>query len=261
MTDELKSTRTHCDYCGHRLDPSVYFCPACSKPCRDVNLLLTPSAPAFENIETDIRTKAPEIWTVFFGFLSALGISGFLGIALWGTENREPTLLFVSIVLAAVTAACVVRYWSDVKPLLAKSGFLNPPAWAGLLALAPLLFLNHAYHQFLVGILDARTDDYAEVFTSSYGPVLFICVMPAVVEELAFRGVIQHRLESVVNPWIAIGAASVLFSVAHFSILSAPYLLLVGVLLGWMKWKTASLYPSMLAHFIHNYVVIAHFPS
>ena len=30
-----------------------------------------------------------------------------------------------------------------------------------------------------------------------------------------------------------------------------------GLLLGWVRWKTGSLYPSMLLHVLHNYAVIA----
>jgi membrane protease YdiL (CAAX protease family) len=83
--------------------------------------------------------------------------------------------------------------------------------------------------------------------------------MPAIVEEIGFRGIIQHQFEKVVSPGIAIGVASLAFSAAHFSVLSSPYLALVGMLLGWMKWKTGSLYPPILAHFLHNLVVISTF--
>ena len=53
--------------------------------------------------------------------------------------------------------------------------------------------------------------------------------------------------------------ASALFAALHFSVLSFPYLFAVGMALGWVKWKTGSLYPPMLMHFLHNYVVVAYF--
>jgi len=31
------------------------------------------------------------------------------------------------------------------------------------------------------------------------------------------------------------------------------------MLLGWVKWKTNSLYPSMLIHFLHNFIVVMFF--
>ena len=33
----------------------------------------------------------------------------------------------------------------------------------------------------------------------------------------------------------------------------------LGMLLGWVKWKTNSLYPSMLIHFLHNFIVVMFF--
>ena len=261
MTDELTPTDGDCGYCGHRLDSRVYFCPACSRPYRSVELSLTPSAPRFENVETSLRTGAPDVWTAFFAFLSVLVISGTLGMAIWGYDNQEPTLLLSSFALFVLTAFGLFRYWNDVKPLLVKSGFLSPVAWIGLLALAPLLLLNYGYHSMLSNFMEAEADDYSEIFSIAAGSIVFVCILPAIVEEIAFRGIIQHRLESVVSPWIAITAASALFSVAHFSLYSAPYLAAVGFLLGWMKWKTGSLYPCMVAHFIHNYIVVTYFDS
>jgi membrane protease YdiL (CAAX protease family) len=261
MADELQIPGNRCDYCGQTLDARVYFCPGCAKPHRPVEMLLTPSAPRFENLETRLRTKAPEVWTIFFVFLTAMVISAMLGLAIWGTDHREPVMLLVSFVLLAVTAACTVRYWLEVKPLLKAPGMFTPAAWLGLAALVPMLALNYGYHTMLTSLLGLEAEDYNGIFTSSYGPVLFICIMPAVVEELAYRGIIQHRLESVLPPWIAMAAASVLFSAAHFSVLSAPYLALLGFLFGWMKWKTGSLYPPMIAHFLHNYIVIRFFET
>ena len=53
--------------------------------------------------------------------------------------------------------------------------------------------------------------------------------------------------------------AAALFAVLHFSLLSLPYLFMVGLLLGWAKWKTGSLYPSILVHFLHNLIVLEFF--
>lgn len=217
------------------------------------------SAPPFENIETRLRTKAPEVWTVFFTFLSVMMVTGWIGLAIWGNENFGAVMVMMSVALLVTTTVCLFRYWDDVRPLLTTTGISKPAAWAGMAALVPLLALNYGYHSILTDLLGADTDDTNSFFTAPLGPLVFICIMPAVVEEIAFRGIIQHRLETAVGPWPAIGAASVVFSAAHFSPLSAPYLALLGALFGWMKWKTGSLYPPMLAHFIHNYIVVTWF--
>ena len=89
--------------------------------------------------------------------------------------------------------------------------------------------------------------------------IVLFCLFPAVVEEIAFRGLVQHWLQTAISPLKAMLPASALFTALHFSVLGAPYLFMVGMLLGWAKWKTGSLYPSMVIHFLHNLVVIEYF--
>lgn len=261
MSDSVSSPpdASGCSYCGSPLDSRVYFCPRCAKPHRPVDELLPASLPRYEDFETRLRNDARSAWTIFFSYLCVIAIGSMLAAAIWGLDDREPAMLFVAFSLAVLTSFLLIRGWHDVRPLLAASGMLHPAAWTGLLVLALLLPLNFGYHQWLVEILSAETERYDDYFTSKWGPLIFICILPAIVEEIGFRGIIQHQFEKAVSPGIAIGVASLAFSAAHFSVLSSPYLALVGALLGWMKWKTGSLYPPMLAHFLHNFIVISTF--
>jgi len=59
--------------------------------------------------------------------------------------------------------------------------------------------------------------------------VTLFCLFPAITEEIAFRGLVQHWLVSAIAPMRALLIASALFMALHFSVLSAPYLLLVGM--------------------------------
>lgn len=45
-------------------------------------------------------------------------------------------------------------------------------------------------------------------------------------------------------------------SAVNLNPLAIPYLFGFGVTLGWVKWKTGSLYPPMLIHLLHNWVVV-----
>jgi uncharacterized protein len=261
MSEEITVTDDSCGYCGHLLDSRVYFCPGCAKPYRSVEIGLTPSLPQFENIETQLRTGAPDVWTVYFSFLSAMAVAAVTGSAIWGTGNMGPVMLMVQLAILVTTVVALTRYWKDVRRLLLKTGLNTSATWVGLALLVPLLAGNFGYHTLLADLLDIELEDYGEFYGSRFGAILFICVMPAIVEEIAFRGIIQDRFETVVGPWVAIGAASVLFSAAHMSLLSAPYLAVAGALFGWIKWKSGSLYPAMAAHFAHNFIVITYFGS
>ena len=120
--------------------------------------------------------------------------------------------------------------------------------------------MNFVYHFVILDSLFENLGigdrDYREIFPSFAGLVLFVCIIPGIMEEVAFRGLIQHWFHAVVSPSKAIIVASAMFAAAHFSPISAPYLFAVGLLLGWLRWKTGSLYPSMIIHFLHNFAVI-----
>lgn len=261
MSDSLTRpiSARRCDYCDGPLDSRFYFCPRCSKPHRPVEELLPASLPAYEDNETKLRTQAGPAWTVFFAYLSVIVAGSFIALAFWGTENQTAAVLFVEFLLAATTVVFLIRSWSSVRPLLARAGFAHPAAWIGLVLLAPMLLLNYGFHHLLIETFGLEKISHDDYFHSKWGAVIFICVLPAILEEIGFRGIIQDQFERVVSPGVAIGVASLAFSAAHFSILSSPYLALVGALLGWMKWKSGSLYPSMVAHFLHNFIVVSIF--
>ena len=87
---------------------------------------------------------------------------------------------------------------------------------------------------------------------------LGVSVMPAVFEELAFRGVIQSSLEHVftgVEAWLIQGA---LFSVLHLFPIMFPSHFLMGLWLGWLRRRSGSVYPGMLMHGLWNALVLAH---
>ena len=103
------------------------------------------------------------------------------------------------------------------------------------------------------------TEALAESGLSQASLIILFCICPAIVEEIAFRGLVQHWLQAALTPLKAMVLASALFVALHFSIISLPYLFGLAMLLGWTKYKTGSLYPAMLIHFLHNYVVLEFF--
>jgi sodium transport system permease protein len=89
--------------------------------------------------------------------------------------------------------------------------------------------------------------------------VLFaLAVTPAVIEELCFRGYLFSSLSTAMSPWRVIVVSSLLFGLFH--VLTGSVLLIerlfpttmMGLFLGWVAWKTGSIYPGMLLHAVHN---------
>ncbi|MBI5059478.1 CPBP family intramembrane metalloprotease [candidate division KSB1 bacterium] len=82
--------------------------------------------------------------------------------------------------------------------------------------------------------------------------LLLLAVLPGVVEEFLFRGLVLRALLPRFGPGGAIVFTAVAFGLLHLD----PYRLLsttfLGLLLGYMAWSTGSLFPAMLAHFANN---------
>jgi len=87
--------------------------------------------------------------------------------------------------------------------------------------------------------------------------LLVIAVLPALGEELVFRGVLQRQLQRLSdNPHLAVWTAAIVFSLFHLQFQGFLPRLALGALLGYLFWWTASLWVPVLAHFANNAVQV-----
>jgi hypothetical protein len=99
----------------------------------------------------------------------------------------------------------------------------------------------------LKGLL--RMDNWTELFAN----LVLIALLPAIGEELVFRGVVQQQLmRRFQNPWTALLLSAAIFSFAHFQFEGFLPRMLLGLVLGWLYWRTRSFWVSATAHFFNN---------
>ena len=82
--------------------------------------------------------------------------------------------------------------------------------------------------------------------------LIVIALIPAVGEELTFRGVLQQGLTRRMNPHVAILLSSAIFSFIHFQFYGFLPRLFLGMVLGYMFYTSGALWTSMLMHFLNN---------
>jgi len=92
----------------------------------------------------------------------------------------------------------------------------------------------------------------------------FVCVMSPLVEELFFRGLLQHGFADAFADFgrVAKAAGSIIFTagifaLAHFELLQFLPLLAFGIVLGVLAWFTKRLGPGIIAHISFNTVAYA----
>lgn len=88
--------------------------------------------------------------------------------------------------------------------------------------------------------------------------LVFVAVLPAIFEEIAFRGLILARLQRVMSAPQALLVNAVMFAVLHFNIIGfVIFLAPLAYLNGWLTLRTRSLLPAIVIHFLHNAGVLA----
>ncbi len=141
----------------------------------------------------------------------------------------------------------------------------RPPRVAACLAAVPLAILIHPLGvQFGHWIRDVYPiqqqmldgfEQFGKAFQSApnaWLPFVLIAVLPALCEELAFRGFILSGLRHLGKKWWAIGLTAVFFGVAHATVQQSIGAAVLGLVLGYLAVQTGSLIPCMLFHMTYN---------
>lgn len=83
--------------------------------------------------------------------------------------------------------------------------------------------------------------------------LLLLALLPAIGEELVFRGVLQRQLmRRIARPWVVILLSAAVFSFVHFQFEGFLPRWLLGIFLGWLYWRTGNFWVPVAAHFANN---------
>lgn len=119
---------------------------------------------------------------------------------------------------------------------------------------------SSARHETLVRLSEQQVVKFRQLSPA----VVALCfsLIPAFCEEWFFRGMLLRSLAKDWKPWMAIITTALLFGVFHILSNSAVSLdrflptMLIGILLGYIAWKSNSIWPSFVLHALHNATVV-----
>ena len=83
-------------------------------------------------------------------------------------------------------------------------------------------------------------------------PFVLIGILPAICEEIAFRGFVLSGLRHLGHKWWAISISAIAFGMAHFILQQKVSAAAVGLVIGFLAVQTGSLVPCMIFHAIFN---------
>lgn len=190
-------------------------------------------------------------------FLTGVDISG-----IFFDPNFEYILNAVlSVVLFTVpfliTSKMTGYKWRDT--VLLRSAPLEKSVAVVMLGLGVCVLSNIAsavFGSIFKGI--TGSDPVSNDIGISEGPLSFIItllsvgIMPALVEEFAFRGVILGTMRKYMSDGASIFLSAALFGLLHGNLVQIPFAFGVGLILAYATVYTGSLIPGMILHCLNN---------
>lgn len=150
------------------------------------------------------------------------------GISWWG--------ILTILVIALALAISPVSEWNANLPL-------SEEGWFGQLA--------RSLEDSAEKLVNAMVSDLTP---ASFGLMfVVIAIIPAVGEELVFRGMIQTEMvRAVRNPHLGIWLTAAFFSAFHLQLFGFVPRLLIGAFLGYLYYWSGNLWYPIVAHFLNN---------
>lgn len=174
-------------------------------------------------------------------------------------------LLVLAPQIALVIPAILAALFSPEKTLNRLSlvrGHWPYWAWIAAAAATPLVGLISSV---VIGSLVEESENLqmmSDIFRA-HGrsgfliPLAFLIgATPAFCEEVLFRGYVQTRLNRSIGPIAGIVISSAMFAMFHVDWVHVIAVFPLGLFLGLVAWRSGSLLPAMLAHFVNNAVSV-----
>lgn len=133
---------------------------------------------------------------------------------------------------------------------------------SGTLSLALLIVIGATIAFSAAAPQSAEADAPATLADGSWLSLTLLAVvlslLPAVVEEIVFRGYIQRRFLQRWSPATAVAVSTLLFAIMHCdSLQHIVSVIPLGIITGWLAYRTNSVKPGMIVHAIHNAGAVA----
>lgn len=160
-------------------------------------------------------------WNILFSFVSTFILTFVAAQFIWQDKeietNKVPILFFVLLVPATIAMSIISESVVSLIPL--------PQVVA---------------------------DFFEKMIQMDLPGYLTVAIAAPILEELIFRGVILKGFLKKFNPQKAIIYSSLLFGIAHLNPWQFLAAFIAGMAIGWIYYKTRSIWPAIFIHFVNN---------
>lgn len=240
-----------CEHCDAPMDRNSNFCSFCGKPTTR-HLMERQAAQLKEAKKT--RNEVFSIATAFIGVLICLVILSKSDTQSWDWSARM--LVENGLLVMSGFAALFFLGQNAFKESLGRA----PDSRNQLMGtLSGFLIYGVGWLYFL--LLTSPLEKAPAPFAGHSLPLLAMemALFPALVEEWLCRGVLWTACSRIVPVKAVLTITSVLFAMLHIPLhgfMGVPFFFIMGMVIGYLRWRSRSLVPGIFAHLINNLLVI-----
>ena len=238
---ESSSIQTSCHECNEPVHDDQRFCHHCGSHLADEVTTIN----IFNN--ADLRN-------VFIFYFIYLFICLLIKHSSW--FNNYDQLFWVELLLALVTLKFAWLNWHQIRPVIAFPHF----RWHLLLKVMAIaifgsLLVTISVREFNVTFFQTEVS-YYEAYKLYRFPTLVmvysIALMPAIFEELAFRGVMYNFCANFLDERLVVALTAFLFAFMHLNLMSLIWLIPFAFFLGNLRRKYNTIWYGIIFHFLFN---------
>jgi sodium transport system permease protein len=209
-------------------------------------------------VKPDRSLPSPGEALVFF--LATLAIYFFVGNQLQQKHIQAGLIISQLVLLLGPSLYFIIKGKYSVRKILR----LENPGWRSFLA-APLIawsciILSQFYEHFQSAYIKTphEIEEFMQKLITFKGPqeaflvFLTIAITPAIIEEIAFRGIILSGIQRTMSRPLVCILVGFLFSVFHLNLYILVPVTFLGAMITYAVMKTNSIYTGMTIHFFIN---------
>lgn len=209
-------------------------------------------------------------FSYLFIFIGLQLVGGAIITTLWsliaGNSDKTAAMLITTtgvIGLLTIVIFLWTRY-AEVSPTWLRIRPWTVLSWSVIAALGALIPSAWIQEQ-MPELPNFAEQEFGTIMGTPWG-YLVIGLLAPLSEEIVLRGAILKELlkSEKLSTWTAIAISALLFALVHMNPAQMPHAFLIGLLLGWMYYRTGSILPGVAYHWANNsvaYVMYALYPD
>jgi sodium transport system permease protein len=210
-----------------------------------------------------IRFSNGKSKTICFSIITSLLITvivlllSYYFTLMFATVNKYILLSIpaLTILLVVIIASILVRL--DVKESFKLNKFSIKKLFILLLFFIGMKIIASYIVNFVSSYFPSMVEQYSLLdkflsFDNVLLAILVVALLPAICEELLFRGVVYNSFNKRYGAIIAIIVSALLFGVFHMNWIQGINAFVLGLALGYAYYKSGSIFVPMILHFLNN---------